>query len=112
MDRIKNQFTGAGYITKQGVINLKFDGDAPPPSKMTETHTDAHTLGVILVQQYGLKKGIEPFGEKAYSAVVKELTQIHELQTYEPIMTSDMIGNKIRRPWSPYYLSEKRETET
>ena len=55
---------------------------------MTEAHIDPHFLGVILVQQYGLKKGIELFGEKAYAAVVKELTQIHELDTYEPIMAS------------------------
>ena len=33
MDRIKNQFEGAGYITKRGVINLQFDDDVPPPPK-------------------------------------------------------------------------------
>ena len=74
MDRIKNQFAGAGYSTKRGVINLQFDDDAPPPPKMTEAHTYVHILGVILVQQYGLKKGVELFGEKADTAVVKELT--------------------------------------
>ena len=46
---------------------------------MTEAHTGAHTIGVILVQQYGLKKGIELFGEKADADVVKDLTQIHEI---------------------------------
>ena len=74
MDRIKDQFSGAIYSTKRGVINVQFDNDAPPPPKMTEAHTDAHILGFILVQQYGLKKGIEMFGEKADTAVVKELT--------------------------------------
>ena len=59
---------------KRGVINVQFDNDAPPPPKMTEAHTDTHILGCILVQQYGLKKGIEMFGEKADTAVVKELT--------------------------------------
>ena len=81
MDRIKNQFATAGYSTKLGVINLQFDDDAPPPPKTTEAHTDAHILGVIFVQKYGIKKGIELFGEKAYAAVVKELTQIHKLDT-------------------------------
>ena len=57
MDRTKNQFAGAGYSTKRGVINLQFDDDAPPPPKMTEAQTDVHVLGVILVQKYGLKKG-------------------------------------------------------
>ena len=31
MDRITNQFAGAGYSTKRGVINLQFDVDAPTP---------------------------------------------------------------------------------
>ena len=90
MDRIKNQFSGAGYSTKRGVINLQFDDDEPQQPKMTEAHTYAHILGVILVKQYGIKKGIELFREKADAAVVKELIQIHELETYEPIMASDL----------------------
>ena len=57
---------------------------------MREAHTDAHILVVILVQKYGLKKGIELFSEKADDAVVKELTQIHKLETYKPIMASDL----------------------
>ena len=90
MDCIKNHFPVAGYITKRGVINLQFEDDAPPPPKMTEAHTDAHTLGVVLVQQYGIKKGIDLFGETANANVVKELAQIHKLETYEPIMASDI----------------------
>ena len=31
MDCIKNHFSGSGYSTKQGVINLQFDDNAPPP---------------------------------------------------------------------------------
>ena len=86
MDRIKNQFAGNGYSTKRGVINLQFDDDAPPTPEITEAQTYAHMLGDILVQKYGLKKGVEVFVEKADAAVVKELTQIHKLETYEPIM--------------------------
>ena len=61
MDRINNQFAGNGYSTKRGVINLQFDDNTPPPPKMTKAYTDAHIIGVILVPQYGLKKGIELF---------------------------------------------------
>ena len=57
---------------------------------MTEAQTDAHILGVILVHQYGLKKGMELFVEKADAAVVKDITQIHELDTYETILDSDL----------------------
>ena len=31
MYRIKDQFSGARYSTKRGVINLQFDDDTPPP---------------------------------------------------------------------------------
>ena len=74
MDRIKNHFVGAGYSNKRGVINLKFDNDAPLPPEIMEAHTDAHILGFILVEQYVLKKGIELFSEKADAAVVKEIS--------------------------------------
>ena len=57
---------------------------------MTDTHTDAHIRGIILVQKYGLKKGIEMFDKKADAAFLKELTQIQKLETYEPIMASYM----------------------
>ena len=30
------------------------------------------------------------FGKKVDAAVVKKLTQIHELETYEPILASDL----------------------
>ena len=38
-----------------------------------------HLLGVILVQQYNLKKGLKLFGDIAEVAMTKELPQIHEV---------------------------------
>ena len=43
-----------------------------------------HLLGVILVQQYKLKKGLELFGDRAEAAPTKELQQIHYFGTYVP----------------------------
>eukprot|EP00957_Ditylum_brightwellii_P036209 2743355-Ditylum_brightwellii.AAC.1 len=43
-----------------------------------------HLLGVILVQQYNLKKGLELFGDRAEIATSKELQQIHDFGTYVP----------------------------
>ena len=57
MDRINNQFAGARYSTRRGVMKLQFDDDAPPPREMTEDHTDAHILEVILVKKYGINNG-------------------------------------------------------
>ena len=43
-----------------------------------------------MAQQHGLKKGLQLFGYKANVAVQKELKKIYELETYEPILASDM----------------------
>ena len=76
---------------------------------MTETQTDAHIIGVILARKYGIKKGMDLFGEKADAAVVKELTQIHELETYEPIMDSDMSWEDRKKALeSLLFITEKR----
>ena len=109
MERIKNHFSGVGYSTKRGVINLQFDNNDTSPPKMREAHTDAHIIGFILVQQYGIKKGIELFVEKSDAAVVKELTQIHELETYEPIMASDLSWEEKKKALeSLLFITEKR----
>ena len=67
-------------------------------------------LGVILVEKYGLKKGMELFGEKADTAVVKELTQIHEIETYERIMYSDLPWEEKKGLGVPtiYHRKEKQ----
>ena len=76
---------------------------------MREAHTDAHILGVILVKQYGLKKGMELLGQKADAAVVKEITQIHELEAYKPILPSDMSWEgKKKALESLLFITEKR----
>ena len=55
-EKIKTQFAGAGYNTKRGVLNLQFD-DAKV-TEMSEEQLNAHIVGVIISQQYSLKKGI------------------------------------------------------
>ena len=69
-DSNKDQFTGAGYITKRGVINLELDPEGPPPS-FTEAQLDEHIVGVVFSQQHSLKNGREIFGEKADTAITK-----------------------------------------
>ena len=87
---------------------LIFDENAPPPPKMMEAHTDLHILGVVFVHKYGINKGVELFVEKAYAYVVKELTQIHELETYEPIMALDMSWEEKKKASdSLLFITEK-----
>ena len=82
------QHAGAGYSTKQGVLNLNIKEDDPPPRVMTEEESDAHVVGVIFAQHWSMKKGRELFGDRADEAIRKELNQIQDHTTYEPVMKS------------------------
>ena len=80
---------GAGYSTKRGVINLELGPEGPPPS-FAEAQLDEHIAGVVLGHQHSLKTGRELFGEKADTAITKELQQIHDLETYDTVYKSDL----------------------
>ena len=49
-EELRNQFAGAGYCTKHGVMNLQAHGTAQPP-KMTEEQMESHLMGVVMAQQ-------------------------------------------------------------
>ena len=71
---------------KVGVLNVKLDTptQAPDEGQQDDDNSTEHFLGVILVQQYNLKKGLELFGELSEDATTKELQQIHNVGTYIP----------------------------
>merc|ERR1712086_476948 len=108
-DEILNQYAGAGHGTKRGFINLVFDEDAPPPSELSPEEIDSHILGVILANQYNLKKGKELFGDRCDKAVMDELSEIDGLETYEPQRIEDLTyETKKRALESLLLISEKR----
>ncbi len=49
---------------------------------MDEGNVDENIVCLIMVHQYSLKKGFELFVEKAKIAAIKELAQIHDMDTY------------------------------
>ena len=109
-DEIKGQFVGAGYSTKKGVLHCNFNGDAPCPTKMTEEQLDAYIVGVIVAQKYSLKKGLELLSEKVNVAVTKELTQIHDMETYEPVDPKTMTYEDRKKALaSLLFITEKRK---
>ena len=85
-DRIECQYTGAGYTTRQGVVHFNIDDDTPAPRAMSDEELEAHIVGIIFAQNFSLNKDLKIFGKKADVAVQKELSQIHAMDTYEPIM--------------------------
>ena len=82
---IKGQFAGSGYSTRKGVLYFNFNEDTPCPTAMNKDQSDAYMVGVILAQYYSPKEVLELFGDREDAAVTKELTQIHDVETYEPI---------------------------
>ena len=58
--------------------------------KMCEKEVEEQILGLIMAHQYIMKKGIELFGEKGEEDTLKELKQIHDMDTYTPIAALDL----------------------
>ena len=62
-----------------------------------------------MAHQYSMKKGIKLFGEKGEEATLKELKQIHDMDTYTPIAASDLTYEQKRKALSAlFFLTEKR----
>ena len=79
---------GDGEIPyKMSVINVNLDATTEVPARnwMYERSLDKHLLGLVLVQQYNLKKGLGMFGYRAEDATKNELQQIHDFGTYIPM---------------------------
>ena len=80
---------------------------------MTEEQSDAHVLGVIFAQHFSLKKGLELFGNKADIAVQEELTQIHKMDTYEPVHKSNLTFEDRKKALvSLMFITEKRNSDS
>ena len=101
-ESLSGMYAGAGYSTQQGMINIEVDRGAPPPRAMTEEECESHVVGLCLANMYNLRKGTELFGERAEKAVVKELTQIDEFETYEPVQYTgtSCLRKTSRRRWN------------
>ena len=64
----------------KGVLNVNpyTLNKAPYEGWQDDDNLKENFLGVILVQQYNLKKGLELFGKRAEEDTTKELHQIHD----------------------------------
>ena len=106
-------YEGAGYNTKRGVIHVEAAREAPPPDAMTEEECESHVVGLVMSHMYNLKKGTELFGDKADEAVLKELTEIDDFETYKPVHKKDLTYEDRKNALeSLMKITEKREDET
>ena len=106
----RTYFQNAGFVysTKQGVVHLNIDDDAPDISAMTKEESAAHMVGVIFAQHFSLSKGIKIFGDKADITIQKELSQIHTMDTYKSFMkTSLSYGDRRKALVLLMFITEK-----
>jgi len=62
-----------------------------------------------MAQQYSMKKAKELFGDKADAAVMRELTQINEFETYVPLKASELSWEEKKKALeSLIFVTEKR----
>ena len=107
-EELRNQFAGAGYCTKCGVINLQMHGTVPPP-KMTKSQIESHLVVVVMAQQYSTKKAKDVFGDKTDTAVMRGLNQINDFETYVPLKASGLSWEEKKKALeSLIFVTEKR----
>ena len=76
---------------------------------MTDKEVEAHILGIIMVEHYSMKKGIDLFGGRAETAVTKELKKINNMNTYEPKYALDPTDKERKEALaSLLFITEKK----
>jgi hypothetical protein len=68
-----------------------------------------YALGIIL-QQYSIGAGLKKFRERGEKGVTKELSQMHNMSVFAPIMKSDLTHEEKKKAISSLmFLKEKRD---
>jgi len=110
-------YRGNRYKLKDGVVSFNVDShvsgdEATSYEAVTrgEFDTTVEVLGVIMVNQFNLKRGLELFGDKAEIATVSELKQIHDMGTYVPLEASELTKEQKAKALSALmFIVEKRD---
>ena len=98
------------YDTVRGVLNLETDEGEPVFSEIPEEDCETQVLGVLLAQHYNMKKAKELFGDRSDEAVMRELSQIHAYETYEPQFASSLTWEQKKEALnSLLFVTEKRD---
>ena len=53
--------------------------------KMSDEELIYHIIGLVLSQKFSLMDFIKNFGKPGDKAIVKELTQLHDMTTFTPL---------------------------
>ncbi len=90
---------GVCFFLAEDLSNVK-----PVP----EADREEYALGVALVT-YGIGPGIKKFQKRGEAGVTKELTQMHNMDVFHPVMRDDLTWDKRKKALaSLMFLKEKR----
>ena len=78
-------------------------------SPLTESEWIEDVLGIIMLQQYNINKGLKMSEDRGATAAAKELTQLHDMETFFP-EDSSKLANKEKSDalYALILLTEKR----
>ena len=89
--------------------NVNVHNDDPPLEAMDKEDAMIYVLGVVIVQKFSLNRGIKEFGDRDKDATMKELTQIHDMDTHHPLDASTLTWEQRKRALSSIlFIVEKR----
>ncbi len=76
---------------------------------LTTTSEDELKVWGYVMTQYNLKPGLRKFGQRGQTAAVKELTQLHIMDTWTPLQAEKLLQEQRMRALSSLlFLKEKR----
>lgn len=100
------------YGARTGTYNLRPRKPINYSHLHISTGTTEDIVDEVVVTQYGVKKGLEMFGEDGANAIIKELRQLHDRNVISPVMT-DSLTHLQKKQALAYlmFLKQKRTGE-
>ena len=81
---------GYGYKENNVVINTNSAENADTPPVISEEEIEAHTMGFVLIEHFNMNKGVDIFGNRSKTTVMKELQKIHDMKAYKIMYASTL----------------------
>ena len=88
---------------------MKFSDNVETPPGTSEEEIKTHIMGVVLINHFNTKKGINIFGNMSETAVMKELQKIHDMNTYKSMDASTLTYQERKYALASFiFITEKR----
>ena len=68
------------------MISINFTNISETPPGSSQEEIESHIMGVVMIEYFNMKNGINIFGDRAETAVMKKLQNIHDMNTYKSVV--------------------------